>query len=406
NNSIPDECDIAAGTSRDCNTNSVPDECDVDDEYSEDCNDNGIPDECDLIGGTSHDCNANGLPDECELAGVLIDLDFNSGVDSLGNSQGDLVFNGSGAFQVTFTDDDSSGSNGGNAGGVHISNINYGNIKVGTGDLVLGAFNSFDGPNNYHSSGIVAHFSHGVELVQLDDTDDDGTLKTLFAFDEGGALIGQTAAGSQITFQIDISMTGGTLIHSVEFDTQAGSAGGSYDGTVFTIDNFHVEGASGRRVLMVNVHGSSYDADGYSIYQTLVQAGAEATYVNLSSHGQVANLLAANRYDQIWVFDLSSGTDSYPTDWQAIGDWFNTDPSRVVICDSRMISSYWNGRCTNEGQNLTENYYENMKIRGGGLLLGTDHDVFQSGINSINAHIGLQPFVGNFSLTYIPVDVG
>lgn len=176
-------------------------------------------------------------------AASLINLDFNSPVDSAGNSQGDLVFEGLNGFQVTFTDDESSGTHGGNASGVHITNRNYGNIKVGSQtDLVLGAFNRFRGSNNYHSSGIVAHFNQGVELVKFLDADDDHTTKTLFAFDENGALIGQTNAATQIEFVIDTSITGGKLIHAVEFDTQAGPAGGSFDGTVFTIDNFSVEG--------------------------------------------------------------------------------------------------------------------------------------------------------------------
>ncbi|MFO0837235.1 MAG: Calx-beta domain-containing protein [Phycisphaerae bacterium] len=32
----------------------------------DDCNGNGVPDECDIAGGTSHDNNCNGIPDECE----------------------------------------------------------------------------------------------------------------------------------------------------------------------------------------------------------------------------------------------------------------------------------------------------------------------------------------------------
>jgi len=160
------------------------------------------------------------------------------------------------------------------------------------------------------------------------------------------------------------------------------------------------------RVLMVNVHGSHYDGDGYSVYLTLVNAGADATYVNLSSSGQVAALLAANTYDQIWVFDLSYGVDSYPPDWQAIADWYLANPDMPVICDSRMISSYWSGRYLDEGQRLTENYYFNLRVRGGGLLLGTDHDVYVSGINTIVSLIGMNPFFGTFSLTTIPVDTG
>ncbi|MDB9519057.1 PEP-CTERM sorting domain-containing protein [Roseofilum reptotaenium CS-1145] len=179
-------------------------------------------------------------------AATLIDLDFNSGVDSFGNAQGDLVFKGLQGFEVTFTDDNSFGSVGGDANGVHITNLNYGNRKVGSSDLVLGAFNSFVWNHNYHSSGIVAQFNQGVTSVQLDDTDDDRTVKALFAFNQAGDLIGQTPFRSGFTnptpFFIDTSMTGGELIHSIEFDTQPGTAGGSFDGTVFTIDNFSVTG--------------------------------------------------------------------------------------------------------------------------------------------------------------------
>ena len=40
----------------------------------------------------------------------------------------------------------------------------------------------------------------------------------------------------------------------------------------------------------------------------------------------------------------------------------------------------------------------------GGLMLGTDHNAYQSGINTINTLIGLEPFCCNFNLAMIPVD--
>ncbi|XOV85997.1 MAG: hypothetical protein ACFHX7_13610 [Pseudomonadota bacterium] len=176
-----------------------------------------------------------------QLQAGIISIDFNSGVDSLGNSQGDLYFTGTDGFQVIFTDDNSNGAAGGDADGVHITNLNYGNDQVGTSDLVLGAYNAFNGPNNYHSSGIVAKFNQGASKVSFEDTDDDGTIKALFAYDQYGNLIGQSPFASQIDVVVDTSMTGGQLIYSVEFDTAAGTAGGSFDGTYFTIDNFYAE---------------------------------------------------------------------------------------------------------------------------------------------------------------------
>jgi hypothetical protein len=68
-NGIPDDEDIANGTSPDDNGNGVPDEC----ETRPDCNANGVPDECDIDPGdpdgdglVSPDVNANDVPDECE----------------------------------------------------------------------------------------------------------------------------------------------------------------------------------------------------------------------------------------------------------------------------------------------------------------------------------------------------
>ena len=42
------------------------------------CNNNNVPDECDIADGTSEDLNGNGVPDECDMAG---DLDGDGDVD-------------------------------------------------------------------------------------------------------------------------------------------------------------------------------------------------------------------------------------------------------------------------------------------------------------------------------------
>lgn len=52
----------------DCNGNGVPDDIDIADGTSPDCNDNNVPDACDIAGGFSKDADLNGIPDEC---GVL-----------------------------------------------------------------------------------------------------------------------------------------------------------------------------------------------------------------------------------------------------------------------------------------------------------------------------------------------
>jgi hypothetical protein len=66
-NGIPDEDDIACGSSEDCDANNIPDECDPD------CNGNGAPDACDIADGIAHDEDGNGIPDECEDVILFVD---------------------------------------------------------------------------------------------------------------------------------------------------------------------------------------------------------------------------------------------------------------------------------------------------------------------------------------------
>jgi len=66
-NDIPDDCDLAAMTSEDCDFSGRPDECEAD------CNSNGLHDSCDIADMTSADDNANTIPDECE--GITLTLD-------------------------------------------------------------------------------------------------------------------------------------------------------------------------------------------------------------------------------------------------------------------------------------------------------------------------------------------
>jgi len=65
-NGVPDDCDIATGTSADCQPNGIPDDCE------RDCNQTDVPDDCDIATGISSDCNGNGIPDECEGCGALL----------------------------------------------------------------------------------------------------------------------------------------------------------------------------------------------------------------------------------------------------------------------------------------------------------------------------------------------
>lgn len=129
----------------------------------------------------------------------------------------------------------------------HLARLRYPQ-HAGTANLAVGAANEWVLPFwNQHRSGLVLNFSQGVDYVALDDNDDAAALtalsyKTLYAFDENGTLVGQTAAMTNARFAIDLSDTCGARIHAVEFDTQAGAAGGAGDSACFTIDNLEVRG--------------------------------------------------------------------------------------------------------------------------------------------------------------------
>ncbi len=66
-NGADDLCDLASGSSTDCDQNGIPDEC----QPWEDCNDNGIQDFCDIANCADDawctDCNDNGIPDGCDI---------------------------------------------------------------------------------------------------------------------------------------------------------------------------------------------------------------------------------------------------------------------------------------------------------------------------------------------------
>lgn len=160
--------------------------------------------------------------------------------------------------------------------------------------------------------------------------------------------------------------------------------------------------AGEQSVLIVNVNGS-YNGDMVNIYETVLSAGARAKWVNLNASGKATVALQQDNFDQVWLLDLSSGTDAYTSDWNAIATWYAANRGQI-IADARIFSSYGSGRWQSEGLKLSQNYYENLKSRQGGLILGTDHDAFQTGINSVNAAIGLNLFSGNFNLPKIPVD--
>lgn len=150
----------------------------------------------------------------------------------------------------------------------------------------------------------------------------------------------------------------------------------------------------------------NYSRQSANLAQKLATLNPQSTAIQLGedTESTVIEQLKNGGYEQVWVFDLSSYENKHDAAWRAVADWFQAQPKKNVICDARILSSFYD-EIKSEGDKLAENYYQNLEKRGGGLVLGTDHNHFQDGINTVNQLIGLQPFTGKFELEMIPVDI-
>ena len=141
-----------------------------------------------------------------------------------------------------------------------------------------------------------------------------------------------------------------------------------------------------------------YVGAGNSIAQFLTNDGHNVTTRHLDS----AVYSDYDSFDQIFVYDLYASTDrnaNQMANYNGIANWYNGLTDQNLILDGRIISSdaTWtgaNGMSSEEA--WIQNYATQLDLRNGGLMLGTDHNTFQSGINEINSLIGVDTFHGFF----------
>jgi hypothetical protein len=159
--------------------------------------------------------------------------------------------------------------------------------------------------------------------------------------------------------------------------------------------------ANAAAILFGRVASSSYVADGQQLVDYLVAGGNTVDYVDLNS----TIISDFSLYSQVWVYDLVTGANQSATqqaNYSNIANWYNGLADQNLIADGRIISSSasWTNRTNGLGLNgeveWIQNYANLLDSQGGGLMLGTDHDAYHSGINSINQQIGIDPFTGNY----------
>ncbi|SEN56302.1 hypothetical protein [Nitrosomonas marina] len=142
----------------------------------------------------------------------------------------------------------------------------------------------------------------------------------------------------------------------------------------------------------------AYVDDGNRIAQFLTNAGHTVTtrFLDAAIYSDYSS------FDQVFVYDLYAGTDlnaNQVQNYNNIGDWYNGLTNQNLILDGRIISSdvtWTNANGMSSEEAWIQNYAQQLALRGGGLVLGTDHYSFQSGINNINDRIGVGQFSGIF----------
>lgn len=123
------------------------------------------------------------------------------------------------------------------------------------------------------------------------------------------------------------------------------------------------------------------DYDGGSTFTT--------TYVRSRTAGALASELAANSYDVI-VFDSTSSTSPYNADDLAAVQSFYQNNNRNILLDGSLYirSIAYDANTVFPGPNggmgaLTLNSVYEVANRGGGVMIGTDHNCCQSDANAI-----------------------
>ena len=157
--------------------------------------------------------------------------------------------------------------------------------------------------------------------------------------------------------------------------------------------------ANAANILFAHVDNyGNYVDDGNRIAQFLTNDGHTVTTRFLDS----SVYTDYSTFDQIFVYDLYHSTDKNAAqmgNYEGIANWYNGLTDQNLILDGRIISSdvtWTSANSMSSEEDWIQNYATQLDLRGGGLMLGTDHDAFQSGINEINALIGVNAFSGFF----------
>lgn len=156
-------------------------------------------------------------------------------------------------------------------------------------------------------------------------------------------------------------------------------------------------------LVVAYINSSGYYQWGTELANRVGEAGGVVTYLFNPPDGAVANALAAVPYEQLWMYDLEGSTANRPTDVQAMAAYHAALPVKNAILDGRMTGDLWHPPASKK---VIQNYYVNLKERGGGVVYITDHDSYCNYLfNHLMAAIGYNGCFGNFG-GGLPFDAG
>lgn len=151
--------------------------------------------------------------------------------------------------------------------------------------------------------------------------------------------------------------------------------------------------AQQHRVLAIVYSQGFQDQPGILNLRASLQAtGATVDWLNNAQQGQLAQRLANNTYDSIFLYDITTAAIFGGQDGPALNNWFNAQTKSVVM-DGRSYGSFFQGGPNTPDDLFLRNIALNFRDNGGGLWLGADDSPsWTQNANRAATAVGLNQF--------------
>jgi hypothetical protein len=145
-----------------------------------------------------------------------------------------------------------------------------------------------------------------------------------------------------------------------------------------------------------NILLTEFDYTGYQDMKANLEAdGHTVDIVNAKVQGNVATALSNNKYDQVFLWDLTNTSYLGTQDINAIGNFWNT--SKGIVVDTRSYGYHFQPNQSSEVA-LLQNVAKNLDLSGGGLWIGTDHaSAWTKNANPVLSALGFNTVTGSHS---------